>query len=373
MGAAVRHVDRSRELVEPVALLRGVEDGIRGVRAEGETVVVAPAEVTADDTVLRVVSSREVVLHGIAGATDADIVVHHRRVVVEHEVLPVGARAILVGGGVARCTAGVDQSLIHHRGILRSVENVALLPFALPAIREVVVDAGLTELTALGGDEHHTVGSTRTVDGARGSILQHLHALNVGGVDHVKAALNRHTVDDIQRVGVVDGSHTTDADAGGGTRLTTCRGHRDTGSQTLQGVVETQRGSLLQVLSIDLGDRRCHDALLLNTVTHDHHLVQALLVFLQRNLQVLTACNFLRRIANVGDDEARACVSLEVEVTVNIGNRTTRCAFLHDGGTNHRLTCDVNNSSRIQRILGHRHYRKQESHEQSHYSCLLHK
>ena len=87
-----------------------------------------------------------------------------------------------------------------------------MLPSRLPALGEIVADSHLTHLTLLGGHEDHTIGSTGSVDGTRGSILQHLDTLDVAGVDVVKTTLDRHTVDDIQRVAVVDRADTTHTD-----------------------------------------------------------------------------------------------------------------------------------------------------------------
>nr|GFC06675.1 hypothetical protein [Tanacetum cinerariifolium] len=47
-------------------------------------------------------------------------------------------------------------------------------------------DLGLAIFAALGGDEHHTVGSARAVDGGCRGIFQYLNVLNVIGVDVVE-------------------------------------------------------------------------------------------------------------------------------------------------------------------------------------------
>ena len=55
---------------------------------------------------------------------------------------------------------------------------------------------------------------------ANGSVLQHLDALDVARVQIVDTALDRHSVNDVERVAVVDGSDTTDTNLRGCTRLT---------------------------------------------------------------------------------------------------------------------------------------------------------
>ena len=140
-------------------------------------------------------------------------------VVVEHFVLPVGALAVLIRIGIDRSLSCIDKTFVHHHSILGGVEHIAVLPRILPTIREIVVDVYSALLAALGGDEDDTIGSTCTVDGARGSILQYLNALDVAGVQIVDAALDGHTINDVERVAVVDGSDTTDTNLSGCTRL----------------------------------------------------------------------------------------------------------------------------------------------------------
>ena len=144
----------------------------------------------------------------------------HGGVVIEQQILPVGVGGHLVGILIARTLTGVHQTLVLHDHIASGVEHVAMLPCRLPALREIVVHRYLTHLTLLRGHEDHTVGGTGTIDGARGSVLQHLDTLDVAGVDVVETTLDGHAVDDIQRVTVVHRTDTTHADAGCSTRLT---------------------------------------------------------------------------------------------------------------------------------------------------------
>ena len=141
-------------------------------------------------------------------------------VVVEHFVLPVGALAVLIRIGIDRSLSCVDKTFVHHHSILGGVKHIAVLPWVLPAVREVVVHVYSALFAALGGDEDNTVGSTCTIDGARGSILQYLNALDVAGVQIVDTALDGHTINDVERVTVVDSTDTTDTNLRGCTRLT---------------------------------------------------------------------------------------------------------------------------------------------------------
>ena len=106
----------------------------------------------------------------------------------------------------------VDVLLVHQHCIVGSSGHVALLPCALPTIREIVIDGCLAKLTLLGGNEDYTIGGSRSVDSTRGSILQHFHRLNVGWIDRFHSVLvGWHTVDDVKRFGVVDSTNTTHA------------------------------------------------------------------------------------------------------------------------------------------------------------------
>ena len=155
---------------------------------------------------------------------------HDGGIVVEEQILPVGAETVdlvavgvgqVVGIGIEGSRASLHGTLVLQDGVVGSTRYVALLPGTLPTVTEVVVDGGLALLTLLGGHEDHTVGGTGTVDGTRGSVLQHFDTLDVAGVDAFHTILvGRHTVDNIKRIRVVDGSDTTDADHRLGTRLT---------------------------------------------------------------------------------------------------------------------------------------------------------
>ena len=145
---------------------------------------------------------------------------HDGSIVVEEQVLPVGAEALdgiavgirqVVGVGIEGSRTRLHGTLVLQDGIVGSTRHVALLPGRLPAVGEVVVDAGLAYLTLLGGDKNDAVGGTGTIDGTRGGILQHFDALDVVGVHTLHTILvGRHAVYNIKRIRVVDGTDTTD-------------------------------------------------------------------------------------------------------------------------------------------------------------------
>ena len=167
--------------------------------------------------------------------------------------------SVIVIGGSALVAellyiAAVEGILLHPDPLFgRSEIDLAL--HLLPAPGAVELDAGLAALAVLGGDEHHAVGTTRTVDGRRGGVLEDFNRLDVVGVDGVDV-VGSHTIDHIERVGVgMDGSGATDADlrvlarlAGGRTDLDTCHLSLKCGS-------DIRDGAVTQLLAVHLGYR----------------------------------------------------------------------------------------------------------------------
>ncbi len=108
----------------------------------------------------------------------------------------------------------------------------------------------------LGGDDNHTVGTSRTIDGCSRYILQHFYALNIRWIQksqRIKSGIitlctcacrgrivvNYESVNHIEGlIATSDGVTTTDADDAGCTRLTTGSGHVQTCHSSLQGTLD---------------------------------------------------------------------------------------------------------------------------------------
>ena len=204
----------------------------------------------------------------------------HWGIVVEHGILPVRPLAVGIGVGIDGGHARVHGSFVHHQCIGRGIEHIAALPRLLPTVGEVVVHRNLAQPPALGGDDDHTIGRPCTVDGTRGGVFEHFHALDVAGVDVVNVAFHGHSVDDEERIGVVDGAHTAHPDPGSGSGLAGGRGDGDAGGESLQGVIHARGGCELQIVRAHLGNGGCDDALFLHAIAHNHHLVDEFGVFL---------------------------------------------------------------------------------------------
>ena len=156
---------------------------------------------------------------------------------------------------------------------LAGIHRLNLVGIERGGHRGVEVDLHLAVLALLGGDDDHTVGSTRTVDRGRGGILQHLDALDVVTVQLVHAGLGGHTVDDVQRVVVVQRTDTTDAYRGS-TRQVTVGRDVHARHTTLQGLHRVVLVLLGQLADADYRDGTRQVGLALGGITRHHHLVQ---------------------------------------------------------------------------------------------------
>ena len=221
LSARVTDVHTHLQLIEEVTVV-SLENSIVAVRAETPTVVVRLSIVAAHDTFLVEISQREEIVQTVIAAADAHLMLLNRGVIVEHLVLPVGALALERSDVLSRVTRGVavvHLCLVHYNHILLSVQHRLLLPRVLPTVTEVIVNRCLACRSALRGYENNTVGSTRAVDGSRGSILQNLNRSDVNRVEITYATLHSHTVHDIERVGIVHRARTADSELRGGARL----------------------------------------------------------------------------------------------------------------------------------------------------------
>ena len=131
-------------------------------------------------------------------------------------------------------------------------------------------------LTALGRDDNHTIGGTRTIDSTCRSVLQHLDGLNIVRREIANRGTHGHAVDDIQRSLVsVQGTDTTDTNQWVGTGLSV-RGNLHTGYLTFQHRGDIGVRHALQLIGIHNRYRTGQVGLLLNTITHNDHLVEHL-------------------------------------------------------------------------------------------------
>ena len=128
--------------------------------------------------------------------------------------------------GVGRCLSGsetvvidvfVVEALVEVRHVgFRVADDVVVRDLARvhpPAAFEL--HFGIARLTLLGGDEHHTVGTARTVEGGRSCIFEYRDVFDVVGVDRREIAVVGNAVEDDEGVHLgIDRTETADADGG---------------------------------------------------------------------------------------------------------------------------------------------------------------
>ena len=224
-------------------------DVVFEIRADRDAFVSA----LLDDAVLIEVAQAERSLEGRAAARDVHGVVgDHGRP--EDFVLPVGVPHVgcdLLGREDRRLV--VDAGLLVQIGhVFVAAQHVHLLVEGLDADAAVVAHPDFALLGALRRDDHHAVGSPRTVDGRRRGVFENLHRLDVRRVDHVDVA--RKSVDDPQgfvvaldRVGAAD----ADLDGRSGLSVELVDLHaRDTSLERLR---HRDVGEFVDQVALDLG------------------------------------------------------------------------------------------------------------------------
>ena len=264
-------------------------DLVVGVDAGGHAAVVVV--VAHDDTVVVQIGQREVVAAAVTAAGKGEVVLLHLAVL-EDGVHPVGVRhAVPVGldgshgnDRLRQVTVGIRIKGCHVVHILLRVHQFRDAGDGLRGKLEVVGNLRLSGTSFLRGDEDDTVTGLGTVDGSRCSILQHLHGLDVVGVD-ARDVAQAHAVHHIQRVGCHVGRVTAHADGRCFARAAGSGDELHAGRLALQGLGGGGDGAVLHVFGFHLRDGARHRAFLLHAVADDHHLVQRLGVFLQGDVQ----------------------------------------------------------------------------------------
>ena len=342
--------------VEVVALALFVQQRETGVGTEGETLVIGTAPVAAHDTLLVGITQGQIVVDLLGGAAHGHLVGLLGGIAVEHFLLPVGARAVTVGIGIAGSHSGVDEAFVDHEGILGSVEQFTLFPGVGNTIGEIVVHVGLSLGALLGGHEHHAVGGAGTVNGTGSGILEHFDGLDITGIQVIDAAGDGHAVHNINRVGGVDGTHTADADTGTGARLTGSGRDRNAGGEALEGVVHPCGGRYAQRLGIHFGNGRRDHRFFLDTVADDHGFLQHLAVVGKDDDQVLLTIvgNHLRCVSDTGNLNGGTLRGGEDEFSFRTRHGTVGGSLLDDKRSDNGFTGRVQDRTLEGHILGHR-------------------
>ena len=349
------------------------------VLAEGEGVTVV--RILGDETVGMAVGKRYVGAHLLRTARDAQRVVR-----VDTRLEEVGH----VVGTIAAQVERIDQAVLivlgWHGHVVREVATT--IETATPAVRAIRGDVAccivagstievlnfwreqglaeghvgvetyvnLTFLTLLGGNHDDTVGCCRTIKGCGVSTLEHVHALDVVGVNHgegvgtfarggvhelchvanlsARVVRHGHTVHyDEGRVVTQDGLVTTEHDFRSATSATRRGRNGHTRNLTFHGVHEVGVLHLHEVVGLNLL-RGVGQRLLLAHDTHGGHhgLVEAVAFLgegegegIARPLLLLSA------VANQGDANRLAILgTTDGEVTILVGCCCTLGTYQHN-------------------------------------------
>ena len=269
---------------------------------------------------------------GAVGAARSGHLMVLHDAVVEHLVHPVRPVAVLngfplvgredggvVGRGVPLARRAIG--LAAHVHVVLAHQHVGILRPSVDAHITVVGQTRLSGLTFLGGDDDYAVGTLRTVDGGRGSVLQDFDALDVRRCD-VGEVGALHAVDDEERlVGNVVGelilhvgerTLTTDVDGHARSGTTGVTGDVQARNLTLQGFHGVGCRRAHDVVGLDRGDGAGQVALLHRAVTDDDHFVEQLVVVLHADDEhrLIANVDFLSFESDIGDHQRGVCRSI---------------------------------------------------------------
>ena len=253
----------------------------------------------------------------------------------------------------ASLVARVDADEVHHVHILLGSQHLGQTVDIAPTHVAVVAHLDLTSLTLLSGHEDHTIGSSRTVDGAGCSVLQHVNTLDVGRVQVVDVTTG-HTVDNVQRLRVTIGTSTTDRHLKAVTRLARYGLDGYTRALALKSAENLSGVQLCDVFTLYLNSSTSDQLLLLDTVTYDNHFVEQSVVFLKSDVvsTLVTNLDFLSLKADVRNNNRSTGIHVEREVTVEIGYNTVRGTFFcYTGSDDRALSVDYSTCNLLRCLL----------------------
>ena len=154
----------------------------------------------------------------------------------------------------------------------------------------IIGNRHFTSLTLFGSYENHTVCSSRSVDGTRCSILQHVDTLDVGRVQVVDVTAS-HTIDNIKRLGITIGTSTTDGNLKTITRLTRYCLNAHTGALALESAKHLSRVQFGNIFTFHLDSSTSDQLLLLDTITDDNHFFKNGVVIFHRDVESRLVAN----------------------------------------------------------------------------------
>ena len=279
---------------------------------------------TYGDALLVVVAARDVVIGLVGGPRNRELVVLEQGGIVEHLVEPVD---VGLAQDVVVFAVGEPDLLL----VPDAFVGVHQIPVAVGDLRETelhaVVDLRpLGHAPAFGRDDDHAVGRARTIYRGGGGVLEHRDALDVGRVDGVEVGTgDGDPVEDVERRGTrVDRVHAPDHHRCRRARLTRIGKYRQAGNLSLDGLVERRRRGVLDLFGLDGRYRSGNGALLADTVSDDHHVVERLCLALEGDVVGQRGAAARNReggglVADVLEGERRPCGDADRVASVRKG------------------------------------------------------
>ena len=233
---------------------------------------------------------------------------------------------------------GIGLTFEGHLQLRRNIGIIGNVGGLVPSKVIAVIDGHLIgRLGALGLNQDDTEGSTRTIDGGRGSILQYRDALDVLRIQE-RDIIVRNSIDHNQGVAhftVAQGSDTTDAHRSSFVDVTRGGGDSQTRNSSLQRLGHILlRTTFHGLAQINRGYSTGQVRLLLRTITYNHHFVEQFGIFFQYHAERLGSLYLLCLIAHERDFQCGTRLNGQSKLAVNIGHDTVGSTFFYHTGTN---------------------------------------
>ena len=181
---------------------------------------------------------------------------------------------------------------------------------------------GLALLGALGGDDDDAVGGLCTVDGGRGSILQHLDGLHVVAVeDRTHILAGHHSVNHVERtVGIAaERRGTANRRVGAQTARCTIGGDVHTGHTALQRLDDIARGDVGHVLHLHYRNGTREVRLFLGRVAYHNHFAHRVADLLQFNYHLRGGLHGRSLISYIGNDKVASLGYYQGKLAAKVG------------------------------------------------------
>ena len=244
---------------------------------------------------------------------------------------------VLVAQGIhIGIEAVVHIALPHHLAKFLGIEDLHAVHVGLGGHGGVEVHFYLAFLAGLGGDDDDAVGGAAAVDGSGSSVLEHLDGLDVVTVELVHTGLGGHTVNDVQRVFVVEGADTADADRSGAGRGTVGTDVH-AGNASLQSFHRVVLILFGHVCCVYRRDGTGEVGLSLDRVAGYHHLVQQLGVFVHDNGHLGLGRKFKGGVPDGGKDQDGTFLDGKGKVAVKVCDGPVVGSFFLDGGADNAV------------------------------------